>query len=84
MHVEIKAAMLNFVAYDKSRKQPNIYFRTHFFRTKFSHQLFFTQMEKKIRVGTKNKGRVGSPEPDSFFYFALQQKVLMPLKNAQA
>jgi len=37
MHVEIKAALFNFVTYDKSRGQPNIYFRTNFFRTEVLH-----------------------------------------------
>jgi len=54
MHVEIKDAMFNYVTYDKSRRQPMIYFHVYIFRTKVSHQ-FFTQIEK---------GSVVSPEPD--------------------
>ena len=47
MHVEIKAAMFNFVTDDKSHGQPNKYFRTHF----FSYKRFapnFTKMEKNV------------------------------------
>ena len=66
MHVEIKAALFNFVTYDKSRGQPNIYFRTNFFRTEVLHH-FFNQKVKKVRVRTK-KGRVVSPDPDKFLF----------------
>jgi len=53
MHVEIKAAMFNFVTDDKSHGQPNKYFRTHF----FSYKRFapnFTKME--IKFPLKRKG----------------------------
>jgi len=40
---------------------------------KFNTNLFFTQMEKNILGRDERKGRVGSPEPNIFFLFALHR-----------
>jgi len=71
MHMEIKAAMFNYVTYDKSHGQPNIFFfRTHFFHTQsFAPIFLFLPKWKKSLGSDREKGRVKSPEPDIFFYF---------------
>ena len=53
------------VASVDATQKPNIYFRTHFFRTNVL-QHFFTQIEKKFRVETKKA--VGSDHRNQTFF----------------
>ena len=62
--------MFSFVIHVKNCGQPNIYFHTHFFVLNFC-TIILTQMDKKIRVGTKNGRGTGTRH----FLFSLNRSI---------